>query len=85
MLPITWRQRHFNTGVSRPFLAHFSRFFRRFSLFLTVLAPGSQKARKNGEKTAKNGKKGKISITDLFLGSDVVHFRGLGDMESETN
>ena len=33
----------------------------------------------------KNGKKGKISITELFLGSDVVHFRGLGDMEPEAN
>jgi len=33
----------------------------------------------------KNGKKGKISITDIFLGSEVVHFRGLGDMEQETN
>ena len=33
----------------------------------------------------KNGKKGKISITELFLGSDVVHFRGWGTMENEGN
>ncbi|QXD25969.1 hypothetical protein F7C95_08820 [Opitutia bacterium ISCC 51] len=33
----------------------------------------------------KNGKMGKISITDLFIGSNVVHFRGLGDIEGETN
>lgn len=33
----------------------------------------------------KSGKMGKISITDLFIGSNVVHFRGLGDIEGETN
>lgn len=39
----------------------------------------------NGVLHFTNGKKGKISITEVFLGSDVVHFRGLADMEPEAN
>ncbi|MCB1122608.1 MAG: hypothetical protein KJT03_13735 [Verrucomicrobiae bacterium] len=39
----------------------------------------------NGILHLTNGKKGKIAITEVFLGSDVVHFRGLSDMEAEAN
>ena len=33
----------------------------------------------------RNGKMGRISITELFLGTDVVHFRGRGPIENENN
>ena len=49
-------QRHSATAVSRPFLPQISPIFRHFSPILSVLAPGSQTAQKNGGKTAENGR-----------------------------
>ena len=49
-------QRHSATAVSRPFLPQISPIFRHFSPVLSVLAPGSQTAQKNGGKTAQNGR-----------------------------
>ena len=50
-------QRYLATAVSRPFLPQILPILRHFSPVLSVLAPGSRKPRKNGEKTAQNGRK----------------------------
>ena len=50
-------QRHSATAVSRPFLPQISPIFRHFSPVLSVSAPGSRTAQRNGGKTAQNGRK----------------------------
>lgn len=50
-------QRFLATAISRPFLPQISPMLRHFSPVLSVLAPGSRKPRKNGEKTVQNGRK----------------------------
>ena len=49
-------QRHSATAVSRPFLPQISPIFRHFSPVLSVSAPGSRTAQRNGGKTAENGR-----------------------------
>ena len=50
-------ERHLADAVSPPFFAHFTSVFSQICARFLRLGPGSRKARKNGGKTAKRGRK----------------------------